>query len=105
MRIVKSESEERPQRKHERHPSPPQTGTSSSLSDVKLLLVGFRSGETVQEHPDLHAWLSEGWHVRSAVPRIVEDGDTKLLVVLERPIFTAKRTRPPVAHHTSLERE
>jgi hypothetical protein len=107
MRIVKPESKGRPRRKHQRYLSapPPQAEASSpSPSDVKLLLVGFRSGETVQKHPDLQTWLREGWCVRSAVPRIVESGDTKLLVVLERPIFTTERARPPVAHQQSMER-
>lgn len=57
--------------------SDPETG-------VKLLLIAFRSGEAVERHPDVQPWLEDGWTVRSAVPRVVESGATKLLVVLER---------------------
>ena len=66
-------------------------------SEVKLLLVDFRSGEAVRNHPDLKPWLEADWQVRSAVPRVVERGITKLLVVLESPVPDAKRpsTRPP----------
>jgi len=49
------------------------------------MLVDFRSGETVRQHPELQPWLDAHWVVRSAVPRVVEGGLTKLLVVLERP--------------------
>ncbi len=51
---------------------------------VQLLLISFRSGEAVERHPDVQPWVTNGWAVRSAVPRIVESGATKVLVVLER---------------------
>jgi len=80
----------------------PRSGASTAAKasppcDVKLLLVPFRSGEAVREHPALQPWLAEGWDARSAVPRIVENGDAKLLVVLERPVRTPEPVRSPVA--------
>ncbi|MEX0600571.1 MAG: hypothetical protein WD205_08010 [Rhodothermales bacterium] len=52
---------------------------------TKIVLVQFRSGEAVSEHPELVEFLADGWTVRSAVPRMVEAEGTKLLVVLARP--------------------
>ena len=61
--------------------------------DARLLLVDFRSGECVADHPEIAPLLKDGWHVRSAVPRIVEMEGTKLFVVLGRndtvPTFTS----------------
>ena len=59
-----------------RHSAPqPSAGT-------KLLLVDFRSGEAVAQHPEVAALLHQGWQIRSAVPRIVEAEGPKLLVIL-----------------------
>lgn len=55
---------------------------SSASATTKLLLIDFRSGEAVAQHPDLRTFLKEGWRVKSAVPRLVETGGTKLFVVL-----------------------
>lgn len=49
---------------------------------TKLLLVDFRSGEAVHQHPEISPFLQQGWRVRSAVPRLVEAKGTRLLVVL-----------------------
>lgn len=50
---------------------------------TKLLMVDFRSGETVCTHPDVASYLDDGWHVQSAAPRVTDEG-TRLLVVLTR---------------------
>ena len=55
------------------------------------MLVDFRSGECVSQHPEIAPLLNEGWQIRSAVPRIVEAQGTKLFVVLSqatRPALT-----------------
>lgn len=57
---------------------------SDGTPHITLLLVPFRSGEAVNRHPALQSWIEKGWVVRSAVPRIIEKGTTKLLVVLEK---------------------
>lgn len=75
----------RPPRPHKQRPASSRSATP--LTETKLLLVAFRSGEAVRQHPDVQPWLSAGWTVRRAVPRVVESGKTKLLVVLERPVF------------------
>lgn len=54
------------------------------LSNTKLLLVDFRNGEAVAQHPDLVSHVQQGWRIRSATPRLVESEGTKLLVILER---------------------
>lgn len=51
---------------------------------TKLLLVDFRSGEAVHQHPDIVPFLQQGWQIRSAVPRLVESKGTRLLVVLNQ---------------------
>ena len=66
-----------------------------NANHVKLLLVDFRSGEAVEHHPALVPWLSDGWQVRSAVPRVVEKGQTRLLVVMEREGRPVERKRTP----------
>ena len=53
--------------------------------NTKLLLVDFRSGEAVSQHPEIQSYLKQGWRVKSAVPRLVEAGGTRLLVVLTQP--------------------
>ncbi|MDX1531770.1 MAG: hypothetical protein R3362_09615 [Rhodothermales bacterium] len=58
---------------------------------LKLLLVDFHRGESVESHPELRALRQEGWEVKSIAPRFVEGEGLKLLVVLQR----ARRTRPP----------
>lgn len=70
--------------------------------EVKLLLVSFRSGEAVRRHPDLQSWLDAGWQIRSATPRVVESGATKLLVVLERPVQPAAAASSPRLRSISL---
>lgn len=85
--------------KRERSSKPPKPNRSArerASVDVKLLLVSFRNGEAVHRHPALQPWLESGWQVRSAVPRIVESGATKLLVILERPVKDEKTPRPPI---------
>lgn len=69
----------------------------SAPTEIKLRLVAFRSGEAVHQHPALQPWLDAGWHIRSAVPRVVESGDTKLLVVLERPVFASESPDLPAS--------
>ena len=87
-------------RMFERPPKPAsskQAACESSSTDVKLMLVPFRNGEAVDQHPVLQPWLEKSWRIRSAVPRIVERGDTKLLVILERPIFGVESSRSPAS--------
>lgn len=55
-----------------------------SSARAKLLLVDFRSGEAVRQHPDIAPLLEEGWSVTGAAPRVTPDG-TRLLVVLAPP--------------------
>lgn len=71
---------------------------------IKLLLVDFRNGEPVRVHPDVAPLLNDGWSIRSAVPRIVEDEGTRLFVVLTRrqqasthPLAMAKSSNLPTA--------
>lgn len=85
--------------------SPVPSNTTKSQQPIKLLLVDFRNGESVCAHPEVAPMLNDGWTIRSAVPRIVEDEGTRLLVVLTRhqktttrPLTLAARTtdgRPP----------
>jgi len=65
---------------------------SSPAPSVRLLLVGFRSGEAVARHPELTAWLKQDWTIRTARPRITPDG-AKLLVVM-----THSLSSPPCPH-------
>lgn len=58
------------------------TPASTPLPGTKLLLVDFRSGETISKHPEIQSYLRQGWRVKSAAPRLVEAGGTKLFVVL-----------------------
>ena len=57
--------------------SPPRDDAAST----QLLTIDFRSGEPVREHPALEAWITDGWSIKSACPRVTDDG-LKLLVVL-----------------------
>lgn len=54
-------------------------------AETKLLLLPFRSGEAVQQHPELAPLLAQGWRLKSAVPRIVEGDGLRLFVVLTQP--------------------
>lgn len=85
MKTTPSSSRPPHARQHRAMPAP--SRDHSTLRDVKLVLVDFRSGEAVRKHPELQPWLNAHWTVRSAMPRIVEHGETKLLVVLERSPF------------------
>lgn len=58
------------------------TNAPAEAPGTKLMLVDFRSGETVSRHPEIQAYLRQGWRIKSAAPRLVESGGTKLLVVL-----------------------
>ncbi len=60
---------------------------------TKIMLVPFRNGEAVSKHPDLAAFLADGWTISSAVPRLVESEGTKLLVVMVKPVQGARLTR------------
>lgn len=51
---------------------------------TKLLLLDFRDGISTADHPDLLQHLEQGWRIRSASPRVVEQEGTKLFVVLSR---------------------
>lgn len=82
MKTTRSSS--RPPRARHHRPNSSSQARSAPV-EVKLLLVTFRSGEAVRQHPELQPWLKANWIIRSAMPRIVEDGATKLLVVLARP--------------------
>lgn len=73
-------------------PEPDRPAIEPSESTIKLLLVEFRSGEAVERHPSVESWVEDGWEVRSAVPRVVESGETKLLVVLEKKAASGKRS-------------
>jgi hypothetical protein len=67
--------------------------TPSSLANsVRLIVVDFRSGEDVTHHPQLKAWLEQGWVIRNAAPRTTPEG-AKLLVVLTHSLST--KPRPP----------
>jgi len=50
---------------------------------TRLLLLPFRSGEAVTEHPDLSPMIKDGWRIQSASPRVTKDG-TRLFVVLKQ---------------------
>ena len=63
---------------------PVKPGNATSEQPIKLLLVDFRNGESVGAHPDVAPLLRDGWSIRSAVPRIVEEEGTRLFVVLTR---------------------
>ena len=52
------------------------------LLPAKILLVAYRPGEAVEQHPELAAYLQDGWLLKSATPRIVEGKGARLLVVL-----------------------
>lgn len=91
------EKQASPPRRRERPSKPPAPNRSKrepTPTDIELLLVSFRNGEAVNRHPALQPWLERDWRVRSAVPRIVENGTTKLLVVLERPVAKVERSHP-----------
>lgn len=60
---------------------------------TKILLVNFRNGEAVGKHPELQQYISDGWSIRSAVPRLVESEGTKLLVVMAKPESGARLKR------------
>lgn len=62
--------------------STPSTTIASPTS--RVLLVDFRAGEAVDRHPEVLPLAREGWVVKSAVPRLVENQGLKLLVVLKR---------------------
>ena len=53
-------------------------------ASTQLLTLDFRSGEPVHEHPALASWVEDGWSIKSACPRVTDDG-LKLLVVLTNP--------------------
>lgn len=56
----------------------------STRAATRILLVDFRGGECVSKHPDIMPLLEDGWHIRSAVPRLIEQEGTKLMVVMSR---------------------
>lgn len=51
---------------------------------TKLLLVDFREGAPLADHPQLAPYLKSGWTIRSATPRLVEAAGPRLLVVLNQ---------------------
>ncbi|WP_233993879.1 hypothetical protein [Salinibacter altiplanensis] len=77
----------------------PGTGSSTSpqpqaarLSDGEsipsrgafLLLLPYRSPDSIDEHPAVATWLRRGWEVASARERLVEGKGTRVLVTLHR---------------------
>ena len=58
---------------------------SSAQSETTLVLINAQSRAAVEQHPEIESHLSDGWTIRRAVPRIVEEGGAKWLLVLERP--------------------
>ncbi len=64
--------------------APARPPAAPSRGNARLMLVDFRSGESVAQHPEIAPLLSDGWLIQSAVPRMVEARGTKLLVVLSR---------------------
>lgn len=58
---------------------------SSAQSETTLVLINAQSRAEVEQHPEIESRLSDGWTIRRAVPRIVEKGGAKWLLVLERP--------------------
>ncbi len=58
-------------------------------SRSRVMLVDFRSGESVHRHPEVVPLLGNGWIIKSAVPRLVENEGLKLLVVLKQAASTA----------------
>lgn len=66
----------------------PKLNTNTTLkigsASSRVMLVDFRSGEPVQRHPEIVPLLVDGWMIKSAVPRLVENQGLKLLVVLKR---------------------
>ena len=63
------------------YPTPSALSQPSS-GETKSLVVEFRSGEAVHQHPDLVAMLKDGWHIQSAIPHCVDPECTKLQVEL-----------------------
>ena len=61
------------------------SASARAADDARLLLVDFRNGEAVRDHPEIAPLLDEGWRIKSAVPRLVEAKGTRLLVVLAPP--------------------
>lgn len=70
--------------RREASPPPPSPSLNVVSQTSRVLLVDFRSGEPVHRHPDLLPLLVDGWMIKSAVPRLVENEGLKLLVVLRR---------------------
>ena len=58
--------------------------TPSAEENTRLLLLDFRSGEAVCDHPHVRPLLEEGWCIRSAAPRVTGSATPRLLVVLTR---------------------
>lgn len=76
------------------------TDSSSSEAqetEAKTLLVDTPS-EGVEQSPEITPWLALGWSIRRAVPRIVEGGKAKCLVVLER---SAEKEPLPISEGTT----
>lgn len=61
-------------------PSPSPVRPSSD--DTRSLVVEFRSGESVQQHPALKELIQDGWHIESAVPECIDPDCTQLRVKL-----------------------
>ncbi|PSQ88600.1 MAG: hypothetical protein BRD45_05795 [Bacteroidetes bacterium QS_8_64_10] len=65
-------------------PSLASVSASKDDDDTKLLLIDFRSGESVSCHPSVAPLLEDGWTLQRATPRVVEEEGCKLLVILSR---------------------
>lgn len=77
------------------------TPTDSSSShteetEAKILVVKAPN-HGVKLHPDIMPWLALGWSIRRVAPRVVEDGEAKCLVVLER---SAEKESLPMVEET-----
>lgn len=67
------------------------SSSETEETEAKVLLVDSGDREVTHD-PEIIQWLALGWSIRRAVPRIVEGGKAKCLVVLER--STAKESLP-----------
>lgn len=81
---------------NEPQPRAPTDSSHSKETEAKILLVDALNNG-VEQHPEIMPLFALGWTVRRAAPRIVEDGDAKYLVVLER---SAERESLPVSEGT-----
>lgn len=57
-------------------------GESAPPQGALLLLLPYRSPDSIDKHPAVATWLRRGWRVASAEERLMEGEGTRLLVIL-----------------------